>query len=97
MYCLCIGGREYTMNKTPTDANDTSTSGAHIWEVFDVGSTENIKKSLSPTPGVPYSGINHSLGVSMPRTRALKLFKFFTLTQSNAFSHAQQNTPRLNS
>lgn len=60
MYCICIGGRECVMNALPTDANDTSTSGAYIFETIDVGATENIKTSLSPTPGVPYSGIDPS-------------------------------------
>ena len=60
MYCIALGMRGYTMNENPTSPDDASAPGASLFEIWNIGSTENIRTSMSSLPTKPFIGVSDS-------------------------------------
>ena len=54
IFCICVGMVDYTSH-IPTSPDDISLDGCTIGEIWNIGSSSKIEKSLQPTFGVPYS------------------------------------------
>ena len=55
IFCICVGMVGTLRAHTPTSPDNISTNGCTIGEIWNIGSSSKIEKSLQPTFGVPYS------------------------------------------